>query len=75
MLSADLRTLGDQLSARQLEAMPLDPAEVEAIVACLRSCERAAMALEALPAAGGQLIPLAERRRERAGRQSEEASR
>lgn len=72
MLSSDLRGLGDRLLNRNLEALPLDPAEIEAIVACLRSCERTAMALEALPVAGGPLIQQAELHRKRAGRQPEE---
>lgn len=75
MLSSDLRTLGDQLLARNLEAMPIDPAEIDGIVACVRDMERRAMALEAQPIAAGHLVNLAEMRRQRAGRQPQETGR
>lgn len=50
MLSRDLRTLGDQLLARNMSATPIDPDELDGIIACVRDCERSAMALEAQPA-------------------------
>lgn len=50
MLSSNLRTLGDQLLARNMSAHPLDPDELDGIIACVRDCERTAMALEAQPA-------------------------
>lgn len=50
MLSADLRTLGDQLHGRGVAAVAIEPCEVEAIVACLRDLARRAQAIEALPA-------------------------